>query len=258
MAQMSAAASAAPKHEAIVFGSNARIKLWQLQGIPLRLDVTFLLVPLFFYGIASANRLEDVWLTVAIGTLAIFFSVLLHELGHALTAKWHQVGVHEIVVGGFFGYARMKRQAVPRRILIRILAAGPFANLAIFLVLWMVLSSQYPVGLGLEGVTPAERGALGWHWATLRAIAFVNLAMFVFNLIPAFPLDGGKILALVLSCRLSERLCIRVVSGLSILVGLAMVLFGFGFSVFLAVFGGFVVLTNLNRLRQSRAAHQRS
>src|SRR3546814_2028181 len=77
---------------------------------------------------------------------------------------------------------------------VRILACGPLTNLAIFLALWIALSASSPDGLSFSGLTTPARPSPGWVAETARAVALVNLAMFVFNSLPAFPLDGGRIL----------------------------------------------------------------
>ena len=241
-----------------MFGNSPKITLWHLKGIPIRLDATFILVPLFFYQGLSLNLEVEKWPAVAAGTAGLFLSILLHEIGHALTAKQQQVGVREIVVGGFYGYANLKRQAIPRKVLIRILAAGPFANLAVFLVLWLALSVASPSEMSLRDLTHPVGSTLGWPGETARVLALVNLAMFLFNLLPAFPLDGGRILGLLLDRNISAQASNRIVAGLGIVVGAAVVLFGAGLSVILAVMGIMIIMINLRRLRQRSAARRQS
>ncbi|WP_299615293.1 site-2 protease family protein [Pelagibius sp.] len=241
-----------------MFGNSPTLTLGRLNGIPVRLDATFLFVPLFFLSMVSINRLDEGWPVVLVGTAGIFFSILAHELGHAFAAKHYQVGVREIVVGGFFGYAHLKRQAVPRKMVIRILAAGPFANLAIFFALWTTAALWSSQGSGLGGAAPPFGVPVPSMVETARTLAYINLAMFVFNMVPAFPLDGGKILGLLLNRVISERKSLQIVSVLSIAAGTLMVLLGFGLSLFLSFIGVLVVATNLRRLRRRPASQQRS
>lgn len=229
-----------------------KITLWKHSGIPVRLDATFLLVPLFFFGFGSASRFGEGVTAVTFGTAGIFLSILLHEMGHAYAAKRYQVGVNEIVVGGFFGYAALKRQAVPRWMLIRILAAGPCANLAIFLVIWLSLALAASPAVGFTVLVEPVGQAMGWTGESLRILAIVNLAMFIFNMLPAFPLDGGRILGLILDRRVSAENSRRLVAGLSIMIGGAAIFIGFGLSLFLAIIGFMIVAMNLRRLRRDR------
>ncbi len=238
--------------ETVLFGSGAKYTIGRVKGIPLRLDATFILVPLALFTAMPSYLDGSLWLAAASGTVGVFLSILLHELGHASVARLHQVGVAEVVVGGFFGYASLKRQAIPRKFRIRILAAGPFTNLVIFTVLWgalAVLSSQGADVLHRAGAP------LSWQVETLRALAIVNLAMFVFNLVPAFPLDGGKILGLWLDRSLPLQTSLRIVSALGVAFGIVMIFLGLGISLFLSFIGALVIAANLRRLH--RAADSR-
>ena len=128
-----------------------KLTIFRLRGIPVRIDATFLLVPVFFLGGLSWRRIEDGAPLFIVGVLGVFLSILLHEIGHALAAQRYRVGVRDIVIGGFYGFTGLKGRAIPRRSLVRILAMGPLANLAIFLALWLVLSLAFPSGAGLQG-----------------------------------------------------------------------------------------------------------
>ena len=237
----------------MLFGNWPKLTLGRVGAIPVRLDATFVLVPIFLLNGLSLRLVGENWPAIASGIVGIFLSILLHELGHALTARFHRVGVSEIVVGGFYGYASVKGQAVPRSTLIRILAAGPLANLVIFLALWAALSGSPVFELGTRGPMAAGGGAASWLMDVARMLALVNLVMFVFNLLPAFPLDGGRILGHLLDRVVSAQTSRRIVSGLSILAGAAMILLGLGASTILAIIGLMVVGLNLRRFRRRRA-----
>jgi Zn-dependent protease len=232
-----------------VLGNGPKLTLGELMGIPVRLDVTFIFVPLTLFWAMPTHLYAAVWPAAAVATLGVFLSILGHELGHAAAARWQQVGVSEIVVGGFFGYAALKRQAVFRRQHLRILLAGPFANLAMFLVLWLVLAVAEPAGGGPgQFFSPAEQ-KMGWLIEALRVLALVNLVMFFFNIVPAYPLDGGKILGLLLDRKLPPRTSLRIVSVLGIVAGAVMVFLGLGLGLFLAFVGVLIVVTNVKRLK---------
>jgi Zn-dependent protease len=240
-----------------LFGSSPKLTLWRVRGIPVQLDATFLLVPVFLMATTSSHAAGDSAAAVIIGTLAIFLSILLHEAGHAVAAKLQKVGVSAIVVGGFYGYTTLKQRALLRKMLIRILACGPLANLAIFLALWIVLSATSPHGLGINGLAPAAPSP-GWLEETARVVALVNLAMFVFNSLPAFPLDGGRILGLLLDRVMPARISLTIVAGLSIFLGAVMILLGLRISIILVVIGIMIIATNLRRLRSRPAARSRA
>lgn len=239
-----------------MFGTWPKLTLARIWGVPVRVDATFALVPFIFLRGLSTETMAAHWplLTAVIG--GVFLSVLLHELGHALTAKAQRVGVDEVVVGGFYGYASIRQRGATRGALVRILAAGPLANLIIFLLLWLALSMPSLAELMPRGAALSRGGADNWPEAAARMLALVNLAMFVFNLLPAFPLDGGRILGHLLDEVMSMVTSARIVSGLGIALGLALVLLGFGFGmgIILTIVGILVVMTNLSRLNRIRLA----
>ena len=238
----------------MLFGNWPKLTLGRVGTIPVRLDATFVLVPLFILNGLSARVIGDNWPAVSVGIAGIFLSILLHEFGHAFVARFYRVGVREIVVGGFYGYVSLNTQAVPRDILIRVLAAGPTVNLIIFLALWLVLSAPVfssPSGGG--SLVPGANSA-SWLMGVARMIAQVNLVMFVFNAIPAFPLDGGRILGHFLDRAVSARASVQIVSGLSIVAGMMMILFGLDVSTILALIGVMIVVLNFRRFRRRRRA----
>nr|HML30309.1 peptidase M50 [Hyphomicrobium sp.] len=118
-----------------------RLELFRLGGIPIKIDITFVLVPLFLF-----NVFQNSPNTFAILVFGVFLSVLLHELGHATLARLFRVPVGEILVGGFYGYARMLQAAPSTFANILILFAGPLTNGLLFLLCWHVLG-QPEVGL---------------------------------------------------------------------------------------------------------------
>ena len=234
-----------------MLGTGQYVTLGRVKGVSVRLDATFLIVPLALFTGMQSHLHAALWPAVAAGTAGVFLSILLHETGHAAAARWQQVGVTEILVGGFFGYATLSRQEIPWKVRLRILAAGPATNLVVFLVLWLALSAASPAGIDFRQLSNPAGQFMGWQGEAVRVLALVNLAMFVFNMIPAFPLDGGKMLGLLLDRKLPSRLSVQVLSALSAVAGAFMVLAGLGFSLFLSAIGALIVLRNLRRLRRA-------
>lgn len=191
--------------------------------VPIRVDATFIFVPLFFAGSLAHGNLAFALPYFLITVAGIFASVLFHEIGHAVAARWYRMNVVELVVGGFYGYARMAGIAPSRLAAIVVLFAGPLANLLLFAWLWVLL--------GLPAISP--RGFLGAATAgktmiydypmlasAARSIARINLAMFVFNLLPAFPLDGGRIAKQLLGHVMERRRGVQLVAVCGISIGL--------------------------------------
>jgi Zn-dependent protease len=151
-------------------------RLGTLLGFPVEINFSFLLL-LAFVFIALGGLPGVVIVCLA------FASVLLHELGHALVAR--RLGVHTTGIElGFFGGAA-KMVDIPRKASteIEIAVAGPIVSLALA-----------GLGLGLGAIT---------HLSIFAWIGWTNLILALFNLIPALPMDGGRILRAALTTRMS-------------------------------------------------------
>jgi Zn-dependent protease len=125
------------------------------------------------------------------GTLLFFVSLILHELGHAIVARRNGIGVASIDLWFFGGLAKLTREPATPGQDFRIAAAGPAVTLVIFLLCCaaLLLANEEDIltaiSLGEQQATPTV-GLLSW-------LGGINLVVLVFNLVPAFPLDGGRI-----------------------------------------------------------------
>jgi Zn-dependent protease/predicted transcriptional regulator len=176
-------------------------KVASVAGIPIRIHVTFvlLLVWLFWSGAARglAHAAEGVGFI-----LAAFACVVLHEFGHALMGRRYGVVTRDITLLPIGGVARLDR--IPRRPSqeVAVALAGPLVNVAIAgaLFLTMPFSMRERV-FADSGVL--ERSFIAWLFA-------FNVGVTVFNLIPAFPMDGGRVLRALLAMRLDYVRATRV------------------------------------------------
>ncbi|MFA5957425.1 site-2 protease family protein [Hyphomicrobium sp.] len=231
-----------------------RLELFRLGGIPIKVDITFILVPIFLFSVLQRSPG-----TFAILIAGVFLSVLLHELGHATIARLFEVPVGEILVGGFYGYARMLQAAPSTMANILILFAGPLTNGLIFLACWYALG-QPEVGItGNFGPIDPEPWLTNNPWAIYATfmLARINLAMLVFNLLPAFPLDGGRIYRDMLSAAMPRAIAIRAIAALGVIVGLWSAFAGFKSSVVLLLIGAQIAIMNWAILKQPVAAEDR-
>lgn len=166
---------------------NWSIKLGRVLGIDIKMHLTFLLILVwgaFAYG-GSAGPLYGL-----IVTLALFTLVLLHELGHSLAAMGYGIPVKDITLLPIGGVARLERMPEKPLHELVVALAGPAVNVFLAMVLLPVifalsLSQSIPLSFSLT-----VRGGLS---GLLSFLFLANVSLAIFNMIPAFPLDGGRV-----------------------------------------------------------------
>jgi Zn-dependent protease/CBS domain-containing protein len=206
------------------------IPIGTVKGTVIRVHFTFLLF-LVWIGVAHyAQGGRDAALQGVIFILLLFLCVLLHEFGHVLAARRYGVQTPDIPLLPIGGVARLERiPEEPSQELI-VALAGPAVNLVIAAVLFLLLG----------GVLPQESMEVQNSGVSLLArLASVNIFLAVFNLIPAFPMDGGRVLRAVLAYRLgySRGTQIAATVGQVVAFGLGLLgLMGNPLLIFIAVF----------------------
>lgn len=168
------------------------MNLFRVRGIQLAVHVSFflLLAVQAFAGWSDSGVSGLFWHSFAL--IAFFGCVVLHELGHSLTAMRYGIGVRRILllpIGGMAEFESIPRE--PRRE-IAITLAGPAVNFVLAGLFWLILLLTGP---------HAETDEMTWATFALLLLQG-NLLMGVFNLLPAFPMDGGRILRAVLAGKL--------------------------------------------------------
>jgi Zn-dependent protease len=158
----------------------------------------------YFPEIMNGSRTTAYAIAVA-GALGYFASLVLHELGHALMARRLGIPVVGIDLWAFGGLSRMRREPASAAEEFKIAVAGPAVTLALFALCLGAITvlarsgTVSDVALSSAGAktTPAL-ALLGW-------LGFINAALFVFNIVPAFPLDGGRIARALVWWRTGDR-----------------------------------------------------
>ncbi|HEX7078555.1 MAG TPA: site-2 protease family protein [Candidatus Eisenbacteria bacterium] len=170
---------------------------WQIAkvaGIPVRIHATFGLILLwvFFTDLSAGLGIARALLGVAL-VLSVFGCVVLHELGHALTARRYGVRTRDITLLPIGGVARLER--IPERPSqeIAVALAGPAVNLVIAAAIFLPLALRY------SAEPPAS--VLALQGTFLVQLLAINVFLAIFNLIPAFPMDGGRVLRALLATR---------------------------------------------------------
>jgi Zn-dependent protease/CBS domain-containing protein len=185
------------------------IKLVNILGIEIRVHITFLILPLLFYLYGGIRGLFLI--------LTVFVFVTMHELTHSLVARHHGIKVPDITLLPIGGVASMA--GVPKKPSeeLKISIAGPLLNIVLAILLF------YPMYriLGREAFfTPSLDS---WK-QTLAYLFWINPILAIFNLLPAFPMDGGRVLRSILA----QRFGIRKATEIAVSIGHAFALF-FGF-----------------------------
>ena len=224
------------------------VKVGAVGGTKIRLHVTLLL---FMLLLAALLYRQGGWQAAASGILffaLLFLCVVVHEFGHILAARAFGVRTPEILLLPIGGMARLERiPERPREELLMALA-GPAASLALAGVLILILG-------GLP--TMQEAFAASDGRALLAQLAYANLTLLVFNLMPAFPMDGGRVLRALLSARLGRsrgtRIAAAIGQGAAVLLGTAGLLIGHVILVLIAAFVYFAAASEVGLLRLREA-----
>lgn len=170
-------------------------RIANISGIEVRIHATFLLL-LAFYGVASYSPEKPANALIAVSfILLLFLCVLLHEFGHAFAARAFGIRTPDITLLPIGGVARLERMpSKPWQELI-IAIAGPAVNVAIAIILALVI----------RGIpTPSDFEVESTGSNLLPGLFLMNITLIVFNMIPAFPMDGGRVLRSLLAMKLSH------------------------------------------------------
>jgi Zn-dependent protease/predicted transcriptional regulator len=173
----------------LIFGS--RITLFHLFGISIRLDPSWVLLAVlitwtlavgFFPASHPGLATTTYWLMGAIAAIGLFVSIILHEMAHAVVARRDGLEIDGITLFIFGGVAEMKAEPASPMKEFRMAIAGPIASVGVAVVCYLVALAG-----GLLGAGAAFTGVFAY-------LAVINTILVVFNMVPAFPLDGGRVL----------------------------------------------------------------
>lgn len=227
------------------------LRAGRIAGIRLEIHVSWLILLALLIGSLATgwfpyalpgHAAGAYWLAALVAAFLLFVSVLAHELGHALVARVHHLPVHRITFFVFGGVSNLEQEPPSAGVEFQVAAIGPAVSAVLAAIVW-------PLGLAL---TPRS-DVVG---AVLVYLGVANFLLAVFNLIPAFPLDGGRILRAALwafagNQRGATRWASRIgqaFAAIFILAGLWEVLHG---RILAGVWSGFIGLFLLNAARNA-------
>lgn len=231
----------------------------RILGVDVNIHPTFALVFLFAFlqwGIGEDGGLLPFFLGCLLVVL-VFLSVLAHELGHCVMARQFGIQVLDITLWPFSGVARIEQMPASPRNELLIALAGPGVNLGIFMLL---LPPVLLIGVlaGGDSLFSAS-GLLGAlePASMLAAVAILNLGLMIFNMLPAFPLDGGRILRAAITPVLGRPMATSLATQAGIGIAIVMIAIGIWQREFLLpMFGLFIIFAAQAEMRMVRVESQ--
>ncbi len=199
--------------------------IFRLFGIPVRVHWSFFLLFTWvgYVGFSAGMSWPHI-LWLGLFMIALFACVVLHEFGHALTARYYGIRTYDITLLPIGGVARLAHMPEKPTEELLVAIAGPAVNVVLGFGLWMWLSWQREYWVAQAAASLIHpSGALFLYEANfLPALAFTNLFVAAFNMLPAFPLDGGRVVRALLSFRWSRLTATRIAAylGQGIAMGL--------------------------------------
>ena len=216
------------------------IPLLRVRGIAIKVHVTFVLILVwaaYYWGIATGAGLQGALFGV-VATLLLFVCVTLHELGHAFQALKYGITVEDITLLPIGGVARLQVPENARQEL-AIAVAGPAVNVVIAAVLIVIGALTGTTVIEDPTAISTAMDRVNWG-ALLPYLTVANIGLVLFNAIPAFPLDGGRVLRALLALRLdyvrATAIAVAIGQGLALLLGLVGFLGGNYFLIVIAIF----------------------
>jgi len=222
--------------------------LGKYQGIKVFIHWTFslLLLWIIIANTRAGVALEDTgWSLLFI--LTLFFCIILHEFGHALTAKKYGINTKDIILLPIGGLARLEKLPDDPKQELWVALAGPMVNVVIFFFLILIIA--------FSGFDPESWEELHLDGGSILIyLATSNMILALFNLIPAFPMDGGRVLRAFLSTKMSRVKATEIAGSIGQFLAMGFVFLGLFYNPFLVLIGIFIFLgaqTEMTQIKNS-------
>lgn len=209
------------------------LSLGKIAGIKVSIHWTFLILLAWIvyvnYQVGSTSQ-ELLWSVIYV--IAIFVCVVLHEYGHALTARKFNIGTRDITLYPIGGIASL--ESIPKKPKEELLVAiaGPAVNVVIAVVFLPFID----LSLIFESAGFTQINGSNF----LTSVVSVNIWLVLFNMIPAFPMDGGRVFRALLALKLDRVKATRIAAGLGQILAIGFMLFGLYSNPFLFIIGLFI------------------
>lgn len=206
------------------------------RGIKIAIHWSFFILLIWVAGRNYMEGMEPASILLELSfVLAVFFCVLLHELGHALMAARFSVKTRDITLLPIGGVARLEKMPEKPIQEFLVAVAGPAVNVVIVLLLlpFILLGKGWPVAIDLEVISQSNY---------LANVILVNASLLIFNLIPAFPMDGGRVLRSLLAMRLPREKATRIAATTGQFFAVVFAIVGLYFNPFLILIAVFIFM----------------
>lgn len=218
------------------------LKLFAVRGVDIRLHLTFPLILIFAalqFGLVGGDAAGAIFGVVAVSIL--FVIVTLHELGHTVAAQHYGIEVKQIVLSPLGGVAQLREMPDKPVQELVIAAAGPAVN---FVLAAIMLAGALALGQTVPSLSGGLPGEQGFGPGALFAYVFVaNIFLAAFNLLPAFPLDGGRIFRALLALRLDYVRATTIAASVGRVAAVGLGLFGLFSGGIFAILVAFFIFT---------------
>lgn len=201
-----------------------RLNILNVGGIKIGVDISWLFIAIlitvslalgYFPYYSPHQSQEAYWIMGFIGMLGLFICVILHELGHSLVALHYKIPVPQITLFLFGGVAEIKKEPDSAKVEFLMAIAGPLVSVVLAALMYVltVLGMHYHWPFYVTGIT--------------TYLAVINLILVIFNLLPAFPLDGGRVFRSILwGLKKDIKWATRVATQIGKIFGLILILIG--------------------------------
>lgn len=229
------------------------LKVARFFGINVYIHWTFLilLVWIFMSSIRAGQDTNEALLGVVF-VLALFACVVLHEYGHALMARRFGVGTQRITLLPIGGVASLEKMPEKPSEELLVAIAGPAVNVAIAALLFAYMQLA---GIGLPTSQLEDPSQISLASAFIPNLLAVNVILVLFNLIPAFPMDGGRVLRALLAMKYSRATATDIAAKIGQFLAIGFVFFGFMYNFWLIFIGLFIFLGASGEARYESTRH---
>ncbi|MFM7152107.1 MAG: site-2 protease family protein [Gemmataceae bacterium] len=228
------------------------LRLGSALGIPLFLHTSFFILPLVVLYLDWEDGLGSLLFAEAL-LVTVFGCVLLHELGHAMMARYFGIPTRDITLYPIGGIARLESMGSTPFQEVCIALAGPAVNLAIVLLLTPAVAAFLFLSIPIQPQFALEQSWTNQIASFVSGIWASNLALMIFNLIPVFPMDGGRVFRAILASAVGPLRATEVATAIGLVLGLGLSMTGFWLgSPSMGIVPLFVVMAGRMELRALR------